>query len=238
MGNSLLRTGVLATLLSVFLPGVVFAQQGALAGTVRDTTGAVLPGVTVEATSPALIEKVRTTTTDQNGQYRIPALPVGTYSVKFTLPGFTPASRPDIVINTGFTASVDGQLTVGLSESINVLGEAPVVDVENAREQRVVEGDELRDLPSGRTANALLNLEPSLNGSNGICTGGTCGYTLNAYSAHGGNQTEGRLQVMAWASARRSVAPACRGISPMWRTRRRSRSRCPAVWVSRRSADR
>jgi hypothetical protein len=186
---------VLAALLVVLVPGIAAAQQGTISGTITDTTGGVLPGVTVEASSPALIEKVRTATTDSNGQYRLQALPVGTYSVKFTIPGFAPVTRENVTINTGFTATLDQQLSPGLAESVSVNAEAPVVDVENAKQQVVVEGDELRELPSGRTANALLNLVPALSGSNGICTGGTCGYTLNAYSAHGGNAAEGRLQV-------------------------------------------
>jgi hypothetical protein len=171
------------------------ASAQVIAGTARDASGGVLPGVTVEASSPALIEKVRSAVTDGSGQYRIQALPVGVYEVRFTLPGFTPVTRTNVVLNTGFTATIDADLRVGLTETVSVTGEAPIVDVENARQQLVVDGDELRQLPSGRTANALLNLVPALQGSNGICTGGTCGYTLNAYSAHGGNAAEGRLQV-------------------------------------------
>ena len=115
--------------------------------------------------------------------------------MKFTLQGFAPASRTEVTLNTGFTANVDAVLKVGLAETVDVVGESPVVDVENARQALTIDGDALRELPSGRTANALLNLVPALSGSNGICTGGTCGYTLNAYSAHGGNASEGRLQV-------------------------------------------
>ena len=78
---------------AILLPAVALAQDGQIAGTVRDTSAGVMPGVTVEATSPALIEKVRTTTTDNNGQYRLTNLPVGTYTVTFTLGGFGPAAR-------------------------------------------------------------------------------------------------------------------------------------------------
>jgi hypothetical protein len=195
MRKSWVPIGIIAALMFVFTPGVALAQQGAISGTVRDTTGGVLPGVTVEVTSPALIEKVRTATTDGNGQYRIQALPVGNYTVRFDLSGFSPVTRQNITINTGFTATIDAQMGVGLAETVSVIGETPVVDVENSQQQVTIEGDVLRELPSGRTANALLNLVPALSGSNGICTGGTCGYTLNAYSAHGGNNAEGRLQV-------------------------------------------
>ena len=188
---TVVRTVMVAVLLLV----PIAASAQALTGTVRDASGGVLPGVTVEATSPALIEKVRSAVTDGNGQYRIQALPVGVYSVTFNLTGFTPVTRTNVTLNTGFTATVDADLRIGLAENVSVIGEAPIVDVENAQQRLIVEGDALRELPSGRTANALLNLVPALQGSNGICTGGTCGYTLNAYSAHGGNSTEGRLQV-------------------------------------------
>ena len=184
---------IVAMAVLLLIPAAASAQV--LSGTVRDASGGVLPGVTVEATSPALIEKVRTAVTDDAGQYRIPALPVGVYEVKFTLSGFAPASRTEVTLNTGFTANVDAVLKVGLAETVDVVGESPVVDMENARQALTIDGDALRELPSGRTANALLNLVPALSGSNGICTGGTCGYTLNAYSAHGGNGAEGRLQV-------------------------------------------
>ena len=80
----LMHARLLAALLVALVPGIAFAQQGTISGTITDTTGGVLPGVTVEAASPALIEKVRTATTDSNGQYRLQAMPVGTYTVKFT----------------------------------------------------------------------------------------------------------------------------------------------------------
>src|SRR5262245_14835356 len=111
-----------------------FAQQGQIAGTVRDTSNALISGVVVEATSPALIEKVRSAITDTLGQYRITNLPVGTYSVTFTLQGFTKQQRDNIVITTGFTAPVNATLSVGqLGETVNVVSEAQTVDVQSAR---------------------------------------------------------------------------------------------------------
>ena len=107
----------------VLLPAVSSAQVGQVAGTVRDTSGAVMPGVTVEVTSPALIEKVRSTTTDGSGQYRITNLPVGTYSVAFTLPGFSKQQQNDIVLTTGFTAPVNATMSVGaLTDQVTVSG--------------------------------------------------------------------------------------------------------------------
>src|SRR4029453_14098546 len=90
--------------LLVLVPAAVFAQEGVIAGTVRDEQSAVMPGVTVEVTSPALIEKLRATTSDSNGQYRITNLPVGTYSVTFTVTGFSKQERNEVVLSSGFTA--------------------------------------------------------------------------------------------------------------------------------------
>ena len=104
--------------------------SAAISGTVKDTSGAVLPGVTVEAASPALIEKVRTVVTDEGGQYKLVNLPVGTYSVTFTLTGFNTVKRDGIELTTNFTAPVNVDLAVGsLQETVTVSGAAPVVDV-------------------------------------------------------------------------------------------------------------
>src|SRR6478672_469712 len=87
----------------LLVPHTASAQVGSIAGVVRDASGAVLPGVTVEVTSPALIEKVRSTTTDNNGRYQITALSVGSYSVSISLPGFSTFKRENVVVNTDFT---------------------------------------------------------------------------------------------------------------------------------------
>src|SRR5438270_8538190 len=112
--SRLVLVGVLIFLAAI--PVVVFAQaSGAsgLAGVVKDATGAVLPGVTVEAASPALIEKVRSVVSDSQGQYKIIELRPGTYSVTFTLPGFSTVKREGLELPTGFTATVDAELKVG-----------------------------------------------------------------------------------------------------------------------------
>src|SRR5437762_8345493 len=116
----------------VFLPATVWAQAetGNLVGIVRDTSGAVLPGVSVEAASPALIEKVRATITDEQGRYRIGDLRPGTYTVTFTLPGFSTLKRESLELTTGFTATINAELKVGaLDETITVSEQAPMVDV-------------------------------------------------------------------------------------------------------------
>jgi hypothetical protein len=163
--------------LAVFLllPSAALAQEGQIAGTVRDTSGAVVPGVTVEVTSPALIAKIRVATTDDSGQYRITNLPVGTYSVVFSLPGFTRQQRDNIVLTTGFTAPVNATMAVGeVSETIVVSSEAPTVDVQNARQVTAFDGEQIRDLPTVRNLRSILTLTPGLTatGLGSDCVGG------------------------------------------------------------------
>jgi hypothetical protein len=171
--------------LVVLVPSVAFAQEGQIAGTVRDSSNAVMPGVTVEVTSPALIEKVRSTTTDANGQYRITNLPVGTYKVVFTLSGFAKQERDDVILSSNFTAPVNATMSVGqLTETVVVAGITPIVDVQNSREVINLQGATIRDLPTSRNANSLLELTPGISsqyrpstsqspfGAPGVCVGG------------------------------------------------------------------
>src|SRR6266513_5079943 len=134
----------------LFLPHPSLAQQGsAIAGVVRDTSGAVLPGVTVEAASPVLIERVRTVVTDDRGRYNIVNLVPGTYSVTFTLPGFNTLKRDGVQLTSGFTAAVNADLPVGaLQETVTVSGASPLVDTQNVRKQVVITSDLLDALPS------------------------------------------------------------------------------------------
>src|SRR5262245_45603253 len=119
----------------LLLPFPALAQSlatGSITGVVRDNSGAVLPGVTVEAASPALIEKARSVVTDGQGVYRIIELRPGTYAVMFTLAGFSTLRREGVELTTGFTATVNAQLAVGgLEETVTVTGAAPVVDTQN-----------------------------------------------------------------------------------------------------------
>ena len=193
------------------LPAAAFAQEGTIAGTVRDSSGAVMPGVTVEVTSPALIEKVRSATTDQNGQYRIPALPIGTYTVTFTLEGFSKQQRADVILTSGFTAPVNATMAVGqLAETLVVTAESPAVDVQNARQAVVFDGEQLRDLPTNRNVNSLLALTPGINSGyqpgtlSGVCSGGVgvfCNPGVTAFNQGGqaggdtGNLSQGRVMV-------------------------------------------
>src|SRR6185436_11104370 len=112
----------------VLLPITAFGQESSIAGIVKDASGAVLPGVTVEAASPVLIEKVRTVVTNGEGRYSIVNLRPGTYVVSFTLGGFSTVRRDNLDLPGGFTATVNAEMKVGaLEETITVSGEAPIV---------------------------------------------------------------------------------------------------------------
>ena len=122
--------------------------NSSIAGVVTDSTGGVLPGVTVEASSPALIEKVRSAITDASGQYKIIELRPGTYEVTFSLPGFATVKRDGIELTTGFTATVNGQLRVGaVEESVTVSGTSPIVDTQNVTQQQVMTRDVIDAIP-------------------------------------------------------------------------------------------
>ena len=188
-----LALGVLALL--ALVPGAAFAQEGQIAGTVRDSSGGVMPGVLVEVTSPALIEKVRTATTDDSGTYRITSLPVGTYTVSFTLEGFNKQQRNDIILTTGFTAPVNVTLAVGeRTETVVVRGETPTVDVQNARQVTTFSGDDLSELPTSRNITSILSLSPGITSSSnqggslaGVCVGGAgvfCNPNIADFNSH------------------------------------------------------
>jgi hypothetical protein len=156
------RIGSLALLVVVLVPAVSFAQS-AIAGLVTDATGAVLPGVTIEARSPALIEQARTATSDAAGRYRIEELRPGTYHVSFTLPGFTTFVREGIVLESEFTATINAQLRVGgLEETVTVSGASPVVDVQSTMSRTVLSKEQMEVLPSGRSYQSLAATIPAL----------------------------------------------------------------------------
>jgi hypothetical protein len=151
-----LVVGALACL--VLLPTVAHAQS-AIAGVVKDTSGAVLPGVTVEAASDVLIEKTRSVVTDGSGQYKIIDLRPGVYSVTFTLPGFATVRRDGVELPTNFTSTINADLKVGsLEETVVVSGQSPVVDVQTTVHTQVLNRDTLDALPTGRTIQGLGQL--------------------------------------------------------------------------------
>jgi hypothetical protein len=145
------------------MTGVATAQSTSIVGQVKDTSGAVLPGVTIEASSPALIERVRTTVADAQGLYQIVDLRPGTYAVSFTLPGFQTVRREGIELTTSFTATVNADLGVSaISETIVVSGQSPIVDTHNVVQQTVL-SDEVRNaLPASRSFQTMAAVIPGI----------------------------------------------------------------------------
>ena len=155
-----LMTGLVA------LPSTVHAQGAVLAtvtGIVQDSSGAVLPGVTVEVSSPVLIEKVRSAVTDSTGRYRLTNLPAGTYTLTAALPGFNSVRREALELSGSFTATVNLSLQVGtLEETVTVTGEAPVVDVSSAQRQQVINNEVMAAIPASRSYEGLAALVPGI----------------------------------------------------------------------------
>jgi len=163
-------------------------------GAVKDPSGAVLPGVTVEASSPALIEKTRSVVTGGTGQYSIENLRPGRYTVTFTLAGFAPVKREGIELTGTFVATVNADLKVGgVAETITVSGAAPVVDVTTARTQEVISGDTVSAIPTSRQYGGLVALVPAIN-VQGNDVGGAQGGVFNVFQVHGGRRNEGQVQ--------------------------------------------
>jgi hypothetical protein len=195
------RATILAVLLLLLAPGVGRAQSGAsgtLAGVVRDASGAVMPGVTVEAGSPALIEKVRTVTTDGQGQYKIIELRPGVYTVTFSLSGFATVKREGIDLATGFTASVNAEMKVGsIEETVTVAGASPTVDTHGVRMQNVFSRETLDALPSAKTLQgyAALTLGATFTSAADQDVGGNRGEMggLGAFTVHNSRAADGRV---------------------------------------------
>src|SRR3979490_3060782 len=136
-----LQVGLGAFLLLVLVPAMAFAQA-TITGVVKDASGAVLPGVTVDVASPALIEKTRTAVTDGSGQYRIVDLRAGTYSLTFPLPGFNTGKADGDELTGSQIITIPADMRVGgIAETVIVTGESPVVDVQTARREIVLQDD-------------------------------------------------------------------------------------------------
>jgi hypothetical protein len=171
------------------------AAAQSIAGVVRDASGAVLPGVTVEASSPALIEKVRTTVTDGAGQYRLENLAPGVYSLTYTLPGFTTVVREGVQLQTGVTVSINADLRVGgVQETITVTGETPVVDVRTStRTQRVIDDSIVAVLPASRGYGNLLQTVAGIQATGAANSGANP--VMNFFTSRGGRSNEGTVQI-------------------------------------------
>jgi len=177
------------------LPLSAYAQAS-IAGVVKDASGAVLPGVTVEATSPVLIEKARTAVTDGSGQYRIVDLRAGAYSVSFTLVGFSAVRREGIELTGSFTAVVNADLKVGaLAETITVSGETPVVDTQSVRRQTTISGDLITAIPSARAYASLMQLMPNTVVATGAASDVQVVPGMVVFGGAGGRTNAGRLQL-------------------------------------------
>jgi hypothetical protein len=186
--------------------------QGSIAGVVKDSSGALLPGVTVEASSPALIEKTRSVVTDGGGQYKIVDLRPGTYTVSFTLTGFSTVKREGIEISGSFAANVNADLAVGsLAETVTVSGESPIVDVQNTKRSNVIPSTVVDSLPTSRSQYTLAVLVPGATRTGGLQdVGGTRTMQITTFSIHGSRAFDQRLMVngvtsrnflsSAWAS--------------------------------------
>ena len=187
--------GVLGLLMS---PPAWAQTSSGLAGTVTDNTGGVLPGVTVVAASPAVIERARESVTDGTGRYQITGLQPGLYSVTFTLPGFSTFVREEIALAIGFTATINAQLTVGtVEETVTVTGESPVVDIQNVRQQNVMSREMLDTLPTAKTISGFMALTLGVSAISTAVqdVGGSAGETFTGFAVHGASTGDTRTLV-------------------------------------------
>jgi hypothetical protein len=188
---AIVRTLLFAALLCS-LSSPALAQS--IAGTVRDSSGGILPGVSVEAASPALIEKARTVVTDGAGQYQIIDLRPGTYTVTFTLQGFNTIVRQNLELSGGGVTTVNVDMRVGgIQETLTVTGDAPVVDVQTStsREQ-VLSNEFIRSLPASRGYGNYLAGVPGIQGTG---LGTSANTSNNFFTARGGRSSEGNIQL-------------------------------------------
>jgi outer membrane receptor protein involved in Fe transport len=191
------RGGLAGLALFVAQSGIASAQTGSIAGSVRDATGAVLPGVTVEARSPALIEGLRSASTDGQGLYKITDLRPGLYTVTFVLTGFSTVVREGLELSAGFTATVNAEMRLGsVAETITVSGQSPLVDVQNVVQQRVMTRDIIDTLPTGKSFQSYAVLIPGVmvagagSALNGQDVGGAVGEKQVYLSVHGSRGLE------------------------------------------------
>jgi hypothetical protein len=179
----------------LLVPSMVFAQAS-ITGTVRDTSGAVLPGVTVEAASPVLIEKIRTVVTDGNGRYQLTELRPGAYTVTFTLAGFNTFVRDGVTLTGTSTTVIDADLRVGaLEETVTVTGAAPVVDTQTLTRQAVMNSDTVDSLPSSRNYFGLARMVAGTQGGGNDVGGSSIQDVGVGVTVHGSRPTDQRVTV-------------------------------------------
>src|SRR5260370_4147017 len=186
-GGVLQRAFGLAALSLVLLVPFLTAQgptTGSINGIVTDVTGAVVADAVVTATSPSLVVPQSTLTSGQ-GSYRFPSLPPGTYSVTVKAVGFAIASRTGIVINAGFSGTVDVVIAVaGQTQTVAVLAEAPLLDTENTRVQDTFSSQQLKDIPTARDMWILIGIAPDFS-FNRFDVGGSTAGTQTGYTSYG-----------------------------------------------------
>ena len=215
--RGLTRLVLLGLVCSFMVPALARAQNASIAGVVKDASGAVLPGVTVEVSSPALIEKTRTAVSDGAGRYKVVSLLPGIYEVTFTLSGFSRDKRDGIEVTGTQTITVNGDMKVGaVAETITVTGETPLVDVQSATVQRVATKEVIDAIPTGRLGINIAALQPgmmlgattgngTLQGSTNLATaqdvGGTAGDTFTDLSIHGSKASEQRQTIAGLSAA-------------------------------------
>src|SRR5438046_2538261 len=168
------------------VPSALYAQAS-ITGVVKDPSGALLPGVTVEAASPALIEKVRSVVSDGTGQYRIQDLRPGTYTVTFTLPGFSTVKRDGIELSGAFTATVNADMRVGaVEETVTVTGETPIVDIQNTVREKSLTHEVIDAIPTGRLAKNIAVRPPGGTTQGGVTPTDAIKKIADLKSAFGG----------------------------------------------------
>lgn len=189
-------TALLAVLcLGIPMGGLAQVQVGSIAGTVRDARGAVLPGVTVTVSGPALIGGPRTVTTDENGYYKFFDLKPGTYTLRFEHPGFKTHVREGIVITSAFQATVNVQMDVGeVVEVITVSGESPAIDTSNVVTQTVITQDVLERIPNPRDPWVLARMVPGVTPGR-FDVGGTEGMQQYALTIHGSRDSDKKFAI-------------------------------------------
>jgi hypothetical protein len=186
---------VVLVALGLAFPAMAQAQSG-MTGTVKDSSGSVLPGVTVEARSPVLIEQAKSATTDNQGRYRIVDLRAGTYSVSFALQGFRTVVRPGIALESNFTATIDVEMQVGgVEETVTVTGDSPLVDVQSSQRREVMNRDTMDALPTGRALIAVARTLPAVNVP-GTDLGGTYANSVVGVGAYGSTQESVKMDGM------------------------------------------
>jgi len=177
--------------LALLIPAVARAQA-TITGTVKDSSGAVLPGVDVEASGAALLAP-RTVQSDANGIYRIVELPPGTYNLTFSLSGFTRVVREGIQLQGTMVVTIPADMKIGaVAETVTVTGETPVVDIQSVKQERTLTGATLENLPGTHAYGAILNAIPGLTvDNNGLANTPT----MTFFTARGGNTNEGRMAI-------------------------------------------